>query len=418
MPYQPSAAANEASLRLSTPRTVLVIAPSTGKPVIEIPFNRIRRFGYEVVYGSDVIWFESCECNGQMQEDFHYFVVKSGMAAACQIIHELKVKVEQVTGAFLILEKSDDTEVTYKARAHYGHKEFSAVIRARILQAGLCGLNRTWPMSSGGMDRRRQSEFSQSSTLGAANQGRRYTVETILGIGSSRTPSPSSPMLGRKETHSPSPYRTHSPSPTASPNHSGGKLTLDQMTAYTRPARNSKSSQGSKSEQFDSGVTLDVFDEARHSAPSYVSMASAPSIHRQLQKSHGTPSPPMQHKSTLKQFAQKHGRTVDLSPERTPPPVPSRRVTLDHLAEHDLSRRLKGSAAPKHPSSQSKDSSLGTSGDVDLDEYEPLSLANGHPQRSNAYDHLPERTRKHSPVVPPRSLHSLGRTRHSPYVES
>ncbi len=429
VPFQPSAVAAEASLKLATPGAVSVVVPSTGKPIMEFPFKRIRRFGYQVLYGADVVWFETCECNRDAQEDFQYFVVNSGMEVACQIIHEFKTKIEQATGAFLIMEKADDTEVTYKARAHYGHKEFPPIIRARVLQVGLAGLNQTWPIASGSsfaqMRGRRQSEFSQRATQSSTEQGRRTTVMALLGIGGkSQTPSPK---------HSPSPLPTHSPSssPTPSPNHSGGKFTLDQMAAYHRSPRSSKSHQGSKSDQFDSGVTLDVFDEARHSAPSYIPMTATPSIQKSLTRTlPSTPSPPMRHKSSLEHFSKQHGATIDV-PSSRPPPIPSRRVTLDHLTDkirHMEPTPPKGHSPRTFPS---KDSTLG-SADFDFEgvhgsngivngkqhkqahsnAYDHLQQNQGH---SKGYDHLPERSRRHSPVVPPRSLHSL---HNSPYVES
>ena len=380
VPHQPTTNFSEATLKLAAPGKVSIVGPSSGIPVIEIPFGRIRRMGYQAVYDTDILWFETCQCK-HVKEEFYFFVVTSGMEVSCQIIQEYKLKVENATGAFLILEKAEEAELTYISRAHYGHNEFPSSLRVRILQSGLGSLSYSWPMMS--HRGRRQSEKPIASLMAAVNsQGRRHTIQPVLGT---KSPSPV------PQSHSPTTLTPiHSPT-SKSPTH--GKLTLDQMSAYRK-------SPGSRSDNYDSGVKLDEFDVSRHSAPCYISVTQSKSA----------PSSPYNKKQSKNPKVHKSpGSTSFDSPTRDPPPLPQRRITLeqftDKTREEQRSPRRGGQGSDGFPS---KDSCLGSSADMIVEEQ--YSLAGHH----DAYDRLKAqksdghgKNSTHMPSVPPRSLASL-----------
>lgn len=408
VPYQPLSTQREGVLKLNAPMCVTVVSPtSMATPIIEIPFGHIRRFGCKVVYDTDLIWFETCDCK-LGESDFCFMSVASGIEKAYQIIQELKRNIECTTGNFLIMEESDEAtwSYTYVARKHYGCTPFSTMARDRLLQAGLMSLHSSYgALQLHQMNKfRRQSEFTTRGFLPPPGD-RRHTLAALNNSGKSpaHSPSPSpctSPSSVRRAGHSPSTSPppvvrgrpSPSPSPTTSP-HSSGHLTLAQL--QHRPTRHSR-------EEFDSGVSLDKFDPNRHSAPDYLSPQS--SDHR---------------KGTLEDFRKK--RSLDeITYRKMSPNSPRHARTLAQLQDQRSTDRDHYRYRAQEPG---KDSAIGTSADFLLEaekttgvtryQYDHLPARNG----VSGYDHLPPIHRHPSPNVLPRSLKSLGRQAESPYTE-
>ena len=386
---------------------VTVVSPtSMATPILEIPFGHIRRFGSKVVYDTDLIWFETCECK-LSESDFCFFSVASGIEKAYQIVQELKRNIECTTGNFLILEEADEAtwSYTYVSRKHYGCPPFSTIARDRHLQAGLMSLHSSYgTMQLHQMNKfRRQSEFATQGGFLPVNQDRRHTVAALNISGKSPAPSPtpspiSSPTHSRHGGYSPSssPFPVvqsrPSPSPTPSP-HSSGHLTLAQL--QHRPTRHSK-------EEFDSGVSLEKFDPGRHSAPSYLSPSQVASEYR---------------RGTLEDFRKK--RSLDELTNRKMSPNAPRR-TLAQLQDQRSTDREYYRPHAKEPG---KDSAIGTSADFLMEAQRTTGMTRGnydHLPATNGvsrYDHLPPVHRHATPTVLPRSLKSLGKQRESPYTE-
>ena len=355
---------------------------------MEIPFDNIRRFGYQMVYNTDMIWFETCHCKGK-QDEFYFFNVASGLEKAHEIITEFKKGVESCTRAFLIMQESDEFNLSYISRAHYGCREFSIGVRDRIIQSSLMSLDASWGRRANLLSQlRRSSEFTQMQKVTLSAQGRRHTASPLI---DRHSPSP-----GPSPKHSPSP----SPSPSPDMLHSP-KRTLQEMQNRPSPHRMPK---GSSSDGLDSGVTLDLFESSHHSAPTYLSPPSS--------KPPQFGSPEMMRRPTLDQFRSDKGtRKISAPPLTSAPPLPSRKPTLEQLYQD----RVEGSYSRNFPS---KDSCLGASTDLltaaaTSEGYDHLGpLQPGSSRIISSYDHLP-------PTIPPRSSVSL-RNKHKEkaYVEA
>lgn len=136
LPQQPSAAQSEAILKLSPREQVVVLSPSSGVRLLEIPFKNIRRMGNMDAYNTDVIWFETCNQHHK-PEQFHFFVVQSGVQATHLILRELKTATECATGNLLITEESNGLELSFISRHHYGCLDFPTSTRNSVLHSSL-----------------------------------------------------------------------------------------------------------------------------------------------------------------------------------------------------------------------------------------------------------------------------------------
>lgn len=91
-------------------------------------------------HNSDIVWFEtcrSCKNTNQGVDQFIFVIIPSGTATAQALTREIKVTIERATGVFLILEESNQVEMTFVSRSHYGCACFPTMSRNRILMGGL-----------------------------------------------------------------------------------------------------------------------------------------------------------------------------------------------------------------------------------------------------------------------------------------
>ena len=182
IPHQPSAVYNEAILKLSSTTQITVVAPSTGKSVLEIPYMSIRRMGCMDNQGIIVIWFETCK--NSLPDNFTFFTIPSGIEVGHAIIHEMKASIECSTGILLIMEDAGELDISFISKEHYGCQEFSAKVRGQILQASLRQRPTVWrPFMRDERVRRvsepalRVNEVSSGVSLEdwASSKGRRLT---------------------------------------------------------------------------------------------------------------------------------------------------------------------------------------------------------------------------------------------------
>ena len=182
IPHQPSAVYNEAILKLSSTTQITVVAPSTGKSVLEIPYKSIRRMGCMDNQGIIVIWFETCK--NSLPDNFIFFTIPSGIEVGHAIIHEMKATIECSTGILLIMEDAGELDISFISKEHYGCQEFSAKVRGQILQASLRQRPTVWrPFMRDERVRRvsepalRVNEVSSGVSLEdwASSKGRRLT---------------------------------------------------------------------------------------------------------------------------------------------------------------------------------------------------------------------------------------------------
>ena len=137
VPTQPSAQVGEGIIKLSSPNSASVISPTTGKPIMEIPFRDIRRLGCCATFNLSLVWFETCRsCKGGQPDQFYFFVVSSGIGNAQIITRELKTAIERFTGVFLIME-SDQAELAFISRNHYGCPPYPAMAKTNIIRRAL-----------------------------------------------------------------------------------------------------------------------------------------------------------------------------------------------------------------------------------------------------------------------------------------
>ena len=135
LPQEMPAAQSEAILKLSSRDHVVVIAPTTGSKLLEISYKQIRRMGNMDVCSSDIIWFEMCG-KGHEPDQFHFFIVPSGLQTTHLVLRELKMATECATGALFITEESNGIDLSFISRSHYGCPEFPLAVRNKSLQSG------------------------------------------------------------------------------------------------------------------------------------------------------------------------------------------------------------------------------------------------------------------------------------------
>ena len=155
LPQQPTAAQGEAILKLFPRDQVVVLSPCTGARLLEIPFKDIRRMGNLDTYSTDIIWFETCNQHHK-PDNFHFFVVRSGLQTTHHILRELKTSTECATGNILITEETNGLELSFISRQHYGCVDFSTSTRNSILHSSLRYFSHT--VSIGPTPERRSSE--------------------------------------------------------------------------------------------------------------------------------------------------------------------------------------------------------------------------------------------------------------------
>ena len=163
-------------------------------------------------YATDIIWFETCK--NSAPENYYFFSVPTGISTAQQIVQEVKAAMEAHLSALLIMEDSNDPDISFISREHYGCAEFSPLARGKILQAGLRQVPPRWRSSSSCEQQqqqqqqqqrmRRESEPSPLSNGEAAGGGGISLEEWVSGksqrklsISSSSSPHP---PLSRKPT--------------------------------------------------------------------------------------------------------------------------------------------------------------------------------------------------------------------------
>jgi hypothetical protein len=270
---------------MNTPLKISVVSSSTGDPVMVIPFNKLRRFGCQIAIGSDIVWFETCSCHGDMEE-FQFFTVALGIEKAYQIVQEYKRTIELALRDHLIMEEGDQSQFLYSyvLKSHYGHPDYPTVGRERILQSGIMSLS----TSGGSLSLSELNKFARS----------RSSVPTVINA----PPGPVPGDMGQ--------MRSPSPSPVHSPTSHDKKMSI--LQCGPRPSRTSQTST-----DFDSGVNMDSLDPnahldpSRHSAPCYFPAMSAGGkksskatleAMRKGKSFDEKPSPPTQHRTTLKDF--------------------------------------------------------------------------------------------------------------------
>lgn len=378
----------EGILKLSAPVHVTIVSPANGAQILTISFDRIRRFGCEVIADFDIVWFETCGCKGVI-EQFFYFSVPSGIEVAHTIVQEIKRNIELRIRSFLIQEEGDKErcQSTYISRSHYGCGEYPAGTRQGIIQTGLISIAASPGRTEGTRQlsmisrMRRASEFSVTPTLGHLEQRRQSTEKRRNTLADLQGGGGASTQLGP----SPSPRGTPSPSHSPSPGSSGNRMTLSQFGkrpagSYANARVGNGSSNSAGRGDFDSGVQVGAFDPSRHSAPSYYTVSDLP-----------------KEKTTLKDMP--------------------KRMSLDEMGKKSKLHKQKrtGSClASAHIERTRRDSANGSMGDL-LEEGGPsiLTPEYNHLEPSAPYNHL---SPADSPTV--YSSKSLpGRAKKSPTVD-
>lgn len=182
IPQQPSCSYSEAILKLTCPSHLTAITPSTGSTVLEVPFEEVRRLGSNQVYGTDIIWLETCKQS--LADNFIFFTIPSGIDMAQEVVRVLKTAIESYTSVVLIMEVSNESELSFISRDHYGCPVFPAISRNAILQSGLRQLPPCWQTFIMQDRLRRESDSGARSTPSetggamsldewSANRGRR-----------------------------------------------------------------------------------------------------------------------------------------------------------------------------------------------------------------------------------------------------
>ena len=253
----------EALIKLAAQTQVAIVSPVNGAKLVSIDFDKIRRFGCEILVDYDIIWFETCGCKGTI-EQFFWFSVPSGIEAAHIILQDIKKSVELTVRSFLIQEEGnkDSCQTIYISRPHYGCSEYPVSMRQRILQNSLMSLatsprceaaslmnriDRT-RLSSGTFvgvvptpgDARRESGDARRRTLGSQQNSGGIVVSPVV-------------------------------SPRGSPSPQGRPTPLDQLKC------NQDLSKSASHGDFDSGVNMEEgLDQSRHSAPSTYNVLDVP----------------------------------------------------------------------------------------------------------------------------------------------
>lgn len=370
VPDQPAACFSEAILKTTTPLKVSVISSFNGDTVMTIPFSRIRRFGCQLAIDKDIIWFETCGCKGDLEE-FQFFIVALGIEKAYQVVQEYKRSIELALRDHMIMEEGDQTQFLYSyvVKSHYGHSDFPAIQRERILQSSILSLS----TSGGSMSLSELNKFTRSRPSFPAISP--LTVDGG-GVSPGRGVSPSSPISPTHYSHGP-PGEQSGAAP-------GGKMTLGQLQRSPRPSRSSvqSSMQSSAPLEFDSGVSVDgPVDPSRHSAPCYV-FGSEQNAQRPKLRAKGKSFDGMRKISAGSSFDQ---------PRKTS--AGSARPTLQDIRESGKGEttrlnvslgqlQLKGGLQAFNAGHRGTDSALGSASDLN---HTPYSKAGGNPY---AYDHL------------------------------
>ena len=363
VPNQPAAQYAQCIVKLNTPLRVNVVSSNDGGPVMQIPFEKIRRFGCQIVLASDIIWFETCNCKGDMEE-FQFFIVALGIEKAYQIVLEYKKMMALALRQHMIMEEGDQSQYLYSyiVKSHYGHSDYPNVGRERILQSAIMSLS----TSGGALSLSDVNRFARSRPSMPSVQvgpvpgdvgGRKLSDATLL-----------NPLPGRR---SPSP----SPSPT-SPQSS--RMTLDQLQKSPRSSRSGsrsgfQSSESSGAAEFDSGVNFDEPDLSRFSAPAYSTAGSGgpalpPKPLDRMGRSFDEGRSPHGSPRTLHDLKGSHAKTV-LEGRGN-----KNKVSLAEIQQRDLYNQ-------KHRrGTDSADSLLGTT-DSDLKK-------RSHGGKTTPYDHL------------------------------
>ena len=380
--------------------SVRVASPSTGKTVMEVQFHQIRRFGCQVYLDSDIVWFETCNCKGSQQQ-FHFFVVASGIEKALSITHDLKKSIEYATRSLLIQEEGDELnyQYSYISRIHYGCTEYSTFARDRVLNASLMHLAAS-TSASGAISirdmnklRRQRTSVPYIQTTAAEHTSERRS--TLADLHGKSSPDPSlSPVPGARSafTRSPSPGLQTSTSPLHSPNLSSA----NRMTFADR-FRGGKAnlSKSAGQAEFDSGITLDAVDPSRFSAP-------VPQSPRQK----------MEDMHKFKSFDEKFGGPIPKLPRAG---GDGKKHSLANM--HDTSAVVNFVNQKKLSRDHRHDSAVG-SAELIIDDYDVAAMHNGgrhypntsspsHAPPTSAYDHLSESSSsaRVSPRLPPRGGH-------------
>ena len=140
LPNQPSISQpGHGILKFKLPGNISVISPILGANMVEVALMDIRRIGCMYTHNNDIVWFETCKSCKQTQDidQFLFVIVPSGTATAQALTREVKIAIERVTGVFLILEETTQSEMTFVSRNHYGCPCFPQLSRNRILMGGL-----------------------------------------------------------------------------------------------------------------------------------------------------------------------------------------------------------------------------------------------------------------------------------------
>jgi hypothetical protein len=404
VPNQPLASYNEGLLQLGRSESgVSIIPPTSSTSILEIPYSKIRRFGYQVVMESyDVIWFEICSCKDDEQE-FAFFVVASGMDRAMLIAGDLKTKIEKETGRFLIMEDDRHPESIYISRGHYGCPPYPRLGRERVLHAGLVNLEATKIVGSSGLKRRLSEPSTAQFLLNPANE-RRNTVQSLLGT--------KSPNLSPRH----SPIRSPSPARSTSPNTAG--TSLQDMVRRHNKEGNVPGSTSDPTADY-TRKTLTAFEQGRRSDGGYLAMSDgAPKLSNWKNKRPSDASIPRGGKlslADLKIDRVSSGGSTSSSQEKFFPSKDSGIGTSADLVL-DQDGRVVANSFHSSPSPSPSPYSKGKrSPHLFRSSYDHLDPPSRKTSQSS-YDHLPEDAanggaspqRNVCPPIPPRSGVSMG----------
>lgn len=301
LPQQPTAAAAEAILKLFPRDQVVVLSPTNGSRLLEIPFKSIRRMGNMDAYNTDLVWFETCSPQHKADK-FHFFVVRAGLQTTHQILRELKTATECATGHLLITEETNGIELSFISRQHYGCSDFPPSSRNSVLHSSL----------------RLFSQAIAASSLSSNDRDRRSSepMKTLRNCDSTNCLS-----LDEFSTTSNKPRRATTRSATVHPLMTTRRptaVTLDRFRSNSSYSSSSHLSGSGSGDLSDSGGPNDVFDRG--------SIAS--SIHSHSSSGHGSrEQTPVHSKSSTPDKTPRTSTSSSSSPYA--PTVPPRsRVSL------------------------------------------------------------------------------------------
>lgn len=253
----------EALIKLAAQTQVSIVSPTNGAKLVTIDFDKIRRFGCEILVDYDIVWFETCGCKGAI-EQFFWFSVPSGIEAAHVIVQDIKKSVELTVRSFLIQEEGnkDPCQTIYISRLHYGCNEYPTSMRQRILQSSLMSLA-TSPRCEAAslMNRIGRTRHSSGATSLVGDAPTPGDSKRASGDGRRRT------LGGPQGSVTPAAISPRG-SPRGSPSPQGRTTPLSQLKY------NQDLSKSAGNGDFDSGVNMEV-DQSRHSAPSTYNVMDA-----------------------------------------------------------------------------------------------------------------------------------------------